>query len=290
MYSTPEEFLKVLCFTDAEIDNVEKATVDQWQSEDWFLNKVGFISASKCKAVFTRQATLNRTKSQEITALAKSIVSKPTFNLQATLPDEPINPRDWGLKKEEEARKCYSLVAGKQHYKFKLNHRGFLISKKKPFMGASIDDLRSCECARICGNAVVEYKCPWVHRNNDPKEAFVSNEVGGYLIGNSYHLKRNSRYYYQVQMQMFVVGVNSCDFVVWTTKGGYYTTILFEPSFIHGVAINLEKFWVTQIAYLLLTRQTDALSMTKDASQDTLMATDHSSKTHSKDTVQAKIH
>ena len=53
----------------------------------------------------------------EITALAKSLVSKPAVNAVRKLPKEPNNPRDWRLVKEEEARKSYLSVAGKQHHK-----------------------------------------------------------------------------------------------------------------------------------------------------------------------------
>ena len=47
--SKTEEVLKTLQFTDAEINHVEEATRDQWQCEDWYKNKVGFISASSAK-------------------------------------------------------------------------------------------------------------------------------------------------------------------------------------------------------------------------------------------------
>ena len=85
------------------------------------------------------------------------------------------------MKRKEEARESYSLVAGKQHHKFKLCHKGFEICMQKPFIGASVDDLRSCECSCKCGNVVVECKCHWVHRNNDPKDEFVSQQVGRVL-------------------------------------------------------------------------------------------------------------
>ena len=77
---------------------------------------MGFITASICKAVFTRQKTLDRTNSSEITILAKSIAAKPALNPAISKPDNPDNLRDWGLKKKEEARKCYSLIVGKQHH------------------------------------------------------------------------------------------------------------------------------------------------------------------------------
>ncbi|CAB4005783.1 Carboxypeptidase D [Paramuricea clavata] len=253
---TAEEFLNYLSFSDSEIIDVEHATVDQWESEDWFLHKVGFISASKCKTVFTRQTTLNKGNSQETTALAKSIVSKPSYNMSSKKTHEPDNPRDWGLVKEE-ARKYYMYFAGRQHHKIHLERKGFQISKKKPFLGASVDNIRSCKCSTDCGITVVEYKCPWVHRNSDPKEAFLSKEIGGIFTGDSYHLQNKSKYYYQVQMQLFVVCAKFCDFVVWTTKGIHIISIPFESSFMSSVCINLEKFWVTQVVPLLLANQLD---------------------------------
>ena len=102
---------------------------------------MGFITASICKAVFTRQKTFDRTNSSEITILAKSIAAKPALNRAISKPDNPDNLRDWGSKNEEEARKCYSLVVGKQHHKFTICHKGFQICKQKPFIGVSVDDL-----------------------------------------------------------------------------------------------------------------------------------------------------
>ena len=74
---TPEKFLHHLTFTDAEIKKVERATIGQWQSEEWFQQKMGFITASKYKAVFTRQKTL-----------AKSIAAKPALNPAISKPDK----------------------------------------------------------------------------------------------------------------------------------------------------------------------------------------------------------
>ena len=103
------------------------------------------------------------------------------------------------MKHEDSARNAYLHVQKHLHYKVQLTQKGFLISKAKPFMGASVDNIRSCECACKCKDVVVEYKCPWVHRNLDPKEAFVTKEIGGVKLGEKYSLKPNSKYYYQVQ-------------------------------------------------------------------------------------------
>ena len=54
---------------------------------------------------------------------------------------------------------------------------------------------------------MAEIKCPWIYRDRDPKEPLVSNEIGGVYAKNTFQLKPNSRHYYQVQMQMYIFGV-----------------------------------------------------------------------------------
>ena len=98
---------------------------------------------------------------------------------------------------------------------------------------------------------VVEYKCPWVHCNLDPKEAFLTKEIGGVKLGETYSLKPNSKYYYQVQMALFVTGLDKSDFVVWTNKGIYCVEVLVDKRFMQLVLLKLEKFWVTQVVPLL---------------------------------------
>ena len=53
-------------------------------------------------------------------------------------------------------------------------------------------------------------------------------------------------------MQMFVSGLSSCDFVVWTTKGIHCAVVPYDPKFIHDVMRLLEDFWVGQVAPLLI--------------------------------------
>ncbi len=121
-----------------------------------------------------------------------------------------------------------------------------------------MDDIRSCKCSPNCGIVVVEYKCPWVHKNSDPKEAFISKQIGGKLDGNSYSLEKSSKYYFQVQMQLFVVGAKVCDFVVWMTKGIHIIAITFDPLFMKSVTSKLETFWMTQVFPLLLENQVNS--------------------------------
>ena len=98
----------------------------------------------------------------------------------------------WGLKHEDSARNSYLRVQKHLHYKVKLVKRGFFIPKAKPF-GASVDNIRSCECACECKDVLVEYKCPWVHRDLDPKEALLTKEIGDVKLGKKDHLKATTK-------------------------------------------------------------------------------------------------
>jgi hypothetical protein len=192
---SPEKFLKDLTFSNEKIEHVEEVTRDQWQCDDWYVHKVGFITASKCKDVCSWQTTLEKKNDVTVTALGKKIVTEQASKVRAVA-DNPQNLRDWGLKHEDSARNSYLRVQKHLHYKVKLVKREFFISKAKPFMGASVDNIQSCECE--CKDVLVEYKCLWVHRDLDPKEAFLTKEIGGVKLGKKDHLKATIKYYYQV--------------------------------------------------------------------------------------------
>ena len=98
---------------------------------------------------------------------------------------------------------------------------------------------------------VVEYKCPWVHCDLDPKEAFLTKEIGGVKLGKKDSLKANAKYYYQVQLALFMTGLDKCDFVVWTNKGIHCVEVLVDKKFMQLVLLKLEKFLVSQVAPLL---------------------------------------
>ena len=110
-----------------------------------------------------------------------------------------------------------------------------------------------CQCSDGCPVRVVEYKCPWKHRDLHPKQAFLTPEIGGIQNGNKFALKSTSNYYFQVQLQMFVSGLTLCIFVVWTNKGIFTVDVPYDPSFMSVVCAKLEKFWTSQVLPFLIT-------------------------------------
>ena len=235
-----------------EINLVNTQTVKQWKCKEWYTQKAGIISASKAKRVHDFQISLKKCANKDVSKLVREIANPNVPSYIPPLPDQPQNPRDWGLKHEATARKNYTQVQRKQHCKLRLESKGFMISKDKPFLGASVDDLRHCECEKGCSVTVVEYKCPWKHRDIQPKEAFLTPEVGGIQKGNNFMLKRNCRYYFQVQLQMFVYQLCLCDFVVWTKHGLFSVEIPFDEIFMLSVIERLQEFWSNHVLPFLM--------------------------------------
>lgn len=207
MGNSYEKILAELSFEQKEVEEISKTTIKQWRSKEWYLHKAGFITASKTKRIFNAQCSLEKGHKRNIAKLVEEISSRkcPFYNIPPPiLPDQPQNPRDWGLRHEKTARLAYYNIECKKHHKLSLISQGFLISLKKPMLGASVDNIRSCECADNCPKITIEYKCPWKHRHLNPKEAFLTPEVGGQRCEDTFSLSPNSQYYFQVQLQMFV--------------------------------------------------------------------------------------
>ncbi len=68
----------------------------------------------------------------------------------------------------------------------------------------SPDSITSCKCTPQCDSVAVQYKCPWSHKDLDPKGAFLQPEIGGAWQNEKFFLQEKSRYFYQIQVQMHV--------------------------------------------------------------------------------------
>ena len=156
-------------FTPEEIRHVDAITVEQWKCPEWFMHKAGIISTSKAKRVNDAQAGLKVCKDKDVSKLVGEIVDPYFPTCHRSLPDDPQDPRDWGMKHEKTARRDFLKVQEKQHHKLEIESRGFTISSKELYLGASVDNIRHCCCEKGCPSAVVEYKCPWSKRYLDPK-------------------------------------------------------------------------------------------------------------------------
>jgi hypothetical protein len=86
----------------------------------------------------------------------------------------------------------------------------------------------------------------------DPMEAFLTPEIGGMWENNTFSLKKNSQYFFQIQILMHVTELTECNLVVWTQKGIFCHRFSYDPLFIEKVCVKLERFRANKIALHML--------------------------------------
>ena len=180
----------------------------------WLAAREGRITASLAGDIKSL-----RDQSEGRTLVQKILGTAPSFSSAAI---------DYGKTHEGVARQLYEEKMSRQHKAFVCETTGLHISSDVPFLGASPDGMASCKCH---GKRVVEIKCTAKHRNLrvvdipavDPSYHFQYQD--GHL-----RLKKSSKWYYQVQFQMGVVGVDNCDFVIFTKCGIEVLNISFEDT------------------------------------------------------------
>ena len=119
----------------------------------------------------------------------------------------------WGVDHEDVAREAYIDRMTASHNNFSCRLAGFVVDDKKPFLGASADDIAACDCH---GTRTVEIECPYKHKDRTPLEAAqIDSSFCSDLAGN---LKSNHKYFSQMQLQMHVNRVLCGDFVIYTLK------------------------------------------------------------------------
>lgn len=70
------------------------------------------------------------------------------------------------------------------------------------FLAASPDAVIDCIC---CGKGVAEVKCPHCHRGDSFGNAAIGEIFCLASDGEKLYLKRDHAYFYQVQLQMYVL-------------------------------------------------------------------------------------
>jgi len=119
----------------------------------------------------------------------------------------------WGCEHEKTARDRYEAEMKQVHTNFSVKDSGLIINPKWPFIGATPDGSVSCTC---CGKGVMEIKCPYCHHGESIADAAEDKNFCLEKDSNGLYLKHAHAYYYQIQTQLFVSGVDYCDICVCT--------------------------------------------------------------------------
>ena len=180
---------------------VERETRPQSHSRLWFTYRAGRVTASNMKSV----CHTNPGNSSQ--SLIKAICYPEEFRFYS-------KQTTWGVKREKKAQQLYLKFQKHGHIDLCIAENGLVINPRWPFIGASPDGIVSCGCYET---RVLEIKCPYSHRFKAIRDAvledksFCHKEVDGLS-----KLDHSYAYYYQIQTQLFVCGLNSCDFSVCT--------------------------------------------------------------------------
>jgi hypothetical protein len=99
---------------------------------------------------------------------------------------------------------------------------------------------------------LLEIKSPYKWRNSTAEEACKSSNFYCHLDKNNYvTLKRNSRYFTQVQGQIAVCKYSKCEFVVYSLKDMKAIEIKFDHSFWEVLYAKLKTFYIDNVTHVL---------------------------------------
>ena len=174
----------------------------------------------------------------------------------------------WGRDHEELAIKLYTDVSSYQNSQFKsncindvvihtdLDVKSFdlQVSPEKLWYGASPHSVIYCSC---CKYGCLEVKCPLSLKDKSLKEAihkgafYVTYDSGSEI----YELDRAHQYYFQVQLEIYILKVEFCNFMVWTPMGFLIIRIDRDDEFITDMLNKCDLFWFDTILPELLTRK-----------------------------------
>ena len=71
---TTEKDLEHLVLSEATVARVDKLTEKQWESEDWYKQKAGFITASKAKRIMTMQISMDKNLARNVSKAVEVVV------------------------------------------------------------------------------------------------------------------------------------------------------------------------------------------------------------------------
>lgn len=229
-----ESFMKFLSVSESQCDVICSKTVHQGSSQLWFDQRSGRITASNFYRVCHMRDTTD-----------KSNIVKLLMNY---CPMEHIPEQlEWGHEKEIAASELYLKKISLKHKELHLLESGLVINQKWPFLGASPDRIRHCECH---GKTLVECKSLFAKRNLLPGVA-ASDKLLKTTKG--FKLKEETSWYYQIQGQMAISGIHATDLVIYTNKGILIVHVDFDKEFFLRMLEKLQLFFSKFMVPELLT-------------------------------------
>ena len=219
-----DSFYDMVSITPEQVDMVELKTRDQSKCKLWYEQRAGHVTASNLRKV------LHTNLSKPSVSLMKSICYPESAKFYS-------KACEFGRRHEADALRMYNDSMKSTHTLFELKSCGLFLDVDNPYIGASPDGIISCSC---CGKGVVEVKCPFSCRDISFDLA-VKNKTFC-LQEETFLLKQDHAYYFQVQLQMNLCKVKFCDFVVWGKNGNLTQRIDYDEQCINNALTQVKSF------------------------------------------------
>ena len=137
-----------------------------------------------------------------------------------------------------------------RHQNFNVELCRLVVHPDNPHLGASPDGVANCSC---CGRGAVEIKYPYKYRDG----LIGSSDDTDFCVDKSFHPKKDHKYDHQVQLHMFVCGVQYCDFMIWIQWDLVITRVARDEEILYTFLPIAEQFFRQSILPELLTRSMD---------------------------------
>lgn len=214
-----EAFLRSLHVTEEERQKIEAATRDQAKSSLWYQLRKGRLTSSRFGDVL-------RCRGNPVSLLTQVMGYKDQPSLM------PAAVR-WGRDNEGKGREAYQLLQPNSS----VTASGLHIHAEHSFLGASTDG-KVLETAPdgTTSTGCLEIKCPFsvssVSILDRTPEQLAHEYPDTFCLridpDGTIHLKKDHKYYDQVIGEIAVLGVEWCDFVVFTPAGVFVERINFD--------------------------------------------------------------
>lgn len=144
----------------------------------------------------------------------------------------------YGIKLEPAAREWY-----KYHYRHHVHTVSFVTNQEQPWLGCSPDGLIQADGV----TELLEIKCAYSKRSG--KEKFIEGKCLPYLVvsNGACKLRESHQYYTQIQLSLYVLGLQVCRLLIYTPKEQMVLTIPRCDTFLSHAVSKLERFYFTHL-------------------------------------------
>lgn len=147
----------------------------------------------------------------------------------------------YGISMEPEAKRKLS-----EKMQQKIFDSGLIISLKQPFLACSPDGI--VENGNVL--EIVEIKCPFTCKNSIIFDPETGTSFVDYLIVDKEkkpELKKTHIYYTQVQMCLYVTGLEVCNFFVYSSLNSVLLRISRDEAFLENIVPKIENFYFSHL-------------------------------------------